>query len=646
MDHLNKAIRDLIINLENTEKITENDEDNLKQYKQSNEILDKIFSETESLSKQLTSLKTDDFSEQLSTFYIDILIRYNNNLEGKIHSYPTNLLDKYNSILNLLTELQKEIIRIDYLSYVKDKNIVLVGGNGVGKSSFASYLKNSLSDNIVVIPAQKFLFFDLNISGLHLTKKSDVNSIQKENLIEKGKIIDKNDKYAVKRHIDNLSSMFSKFITLIANEQIIEQNNILNTISTESKIVEMQNQTILSKLNSLWENLVPDIKFKLNTTNRILIPVKNGEEYDLNSMSDGEKAILYYISYVLLAEDNSFIVVDEPETFLNASNFNRLWDTLEDYRDDCKFIYISHTVDFIVSRDNADLLWCKNFDYPTHWEIERIDAESELAEEFPRELLSELLGARKPILFCEGTKSSLDYSIYSSLFKGNVIVYPVGGHNEVIEYTKSYNRHSSKLNGSKAVGIIDADLMSYEQIEKYKNNSIYTLEFNEIEMLLFSEEVMYKVLTKTQFTESEAEERINNFKLSFITTMSERIDKVLFERKKKYIDYQLSNYRINKSKNSEDIFDELKIWVDNLITNDIFEQFKVEINELIEELDFEKLLKICPLKTEISKNLANQKLGPNYQETALHRIKIDKNLSEDIKSLHFSDLESEIMSLS
>lgn len=146
MDHLNKAIRDLIINLENTEKITENDEDNLKQYKQSNEILDKIFSETESLSKQLTSLKTDDFSEQLSTFYIDILISYNNNLEGKIHSYPTNLLDKYNSILNLLTELQKEIIRIDYLSCVKDKNIVLVGGNGVGKSSFASYLKNSLSD--------------------------------------------------------------------------------------------------------------------------------------------------------------------------------------------------------------------------------------------------------------------------------------------------------------------------------------------------------------------------------------------------------------------------------------------------------------------------------------------------------------------
>ena len=36
-----------------------------------------------------------------------------------------------------------------------------------------------------------------------------------------------------------------------------------------------------------------------------------------------------------------------------------------------------------------------------------------------------------------------------------------------------------------------------------------------------------------------------------------------------------------------DIFDELKIWVDNLITNDIFEQFKVEINELIEELGWE-----------------------------------------------------------
>lgn len=650
MENLNQKIERFNGILEKIKENIDEDKNMEESSRPFNQFTNEILNEIKSINKQLSEWETDSFSSQLSTLLFNILNNYGDMLEHELDIHFETLFDKYTSILSFMPDIQKEIKRINYLLYVRDKNIVLVGGNGSGKSSFASYLKNTLADNIVVIPAQKFLFFNLNIRNLHLIERSDINAIQKENLIDKGKTEALHlDVYAVERSINELSSVFSKFITMIANEQIIAQNTFFETTSSQSNLEVIdkdKNEAILSILNSLWMNLVPDIKFILDPANKMLEPVKNGKSYNLNSMSDGEKAMLFYIAYVLLAEPNSFIVIDEPETFLNASNYNRLWDTLEKHRPDCKFIYISHTVDFIVSRDNVDLLWCKEFTYPDEWEIEPVYAESELAEDFPKELLSELLGARKPILFCEGTKSSLDYSIYSSLFTEDVIVYPVGGHNKVIEYTKSYNLHSSKLNGNKAVGIIDHDLMSTEQIESYKNDSVYTLAFNEIEMLLLTEEVMYKVLTESRFTEDKAKERIDNFKSRFINTMSSRIDKVLFERKKKYIDTQLSNYRINESNTTEDIIDELKKMVENLITNDDFEQFQLEINKLIEEPDYEKLLKKCPLKTEISKGLANKELESNYQDIALHRIKIDKILSEQIRSLHFSDLKSEIMSLS
>lgn len=237
-----------------------------------------------------------------------------------------------------MQSLLNETKRIDYLSLIQEKNVRLVGGNGVGKSSFASYLKESMSINIVVIPAQKFLFYDKMINSLHLTERDLINNLQKENFIGRGRFHNSNDDYEVRRFMNELSELFSKLITVIVNEQVAEEHSI---IKSNTKFIQPSEETILYRLNNLWRTLIPDIIFEMDTTKRTLIPIKKGQAYSLNAMSDGEKSILYYICQVFLAEENSFIVVDEPETFLNVSNFNRLWNALENHRKDCKFIYIT-----------------------------------------------------------------------------------------------------------------------------------------------------------------------------------------------------------------------------------------------------------------------------------------------------------------
>jgi ABC-type cobalamin/Fe3+-siderophores transport system ATPase subunit len=581
-------------------------------------------------------LQIESFSNEQSEMLIQNLIQNNYyRLENIKTNYYENSISKYMDLSNLINETMSELKRFQYLSIVEDKNVILVGGNGVGKSSFASFLKDSLSNNIVVIPAQKFLYYDISISSLHLTDTRQVNNIQQSNFIGRGKFHNVSDQYEVQRYVREMSEVFSKLITAISNKQVAEMSEAFRNKDETRSISDIQKETTLFEINNLWSMLIPDIKLELDATNRTLKAVKGREEYSVNSLSDGEKVILYYICHVVLAEDNSFIIVDEPETFLNTSNYNRLWDTLEAYKKNCKFIYISHVIDFISTRSNVDLLWCKSFEYPNKWEIERLNEKSELTGKFPKELLSEILGARKPILFCEGKKSSLDYFVYSILFREEVIVYPVEGHNKVIEYTRAYN-NSPIMDNNKAYGIVDRDLMSEEQILALEEDNVFSLPFNEIEMIFFTPEIMEKIVIL------DTEKQIEIFKNEFYIEVSSEINKIVTQKMKKFIDNNLSRYRVNLEKNSvvtsEDMVEEVRIWLDGLELETMEKRISEEFETVINSKSYDDLLKISPQKESVSKGLANKYLDSKYIEKAKVKLKQERKLAELIRNKYFSNV--------
>lgn len=377
-------------------------------------------------------------SSQLGSLIINTIEMNKNNLDSQYTAEVSKveIYQKYLGILANLTRLKNELKRINYLSVIGDKNVVIVGGNGVGKSAFAAYLRETQSEEIVVIPAQKLLYYDGKVYNLLMETKSSINDTQKRNLIGEGKNLGNSRNQDVSRYQNDLVGLFSKLITAIVNEQIAEEHTAFQSLAQHE---QSNNITILDQLKEVWGNLIPDIEFEINTTHRTLIPKKHGVTYNINSMSDGEKAILFYISQVLLAKENSYIIIDEPETYLNTSTYSRLWDNLERVRSDCRFIYISHNIDFIVTRSNIDLMWCQDYTYPNDWTLKRINEDDEVSKKFPKQLLTEILGVRKSILFCEGTKEGLDFSVYNTLFNNEYIVCPVGGHSSVIQYTRAYN---------------------------------------------------------------------------------------------------------------------------------------------------------------------------------------------------------------
>lgn len=382
------------------------------------------------------------------------------------------------------------------------QNIVLIGGNGSGKSSLAKTLKGNDRENISVIPAQKTLYFSLNDMSMLSTRLQDLEALLLENNIDKSK--SKNDY----EYFQFQNNQFTKLIVAMR-----EQYTEYLMLCEEKGIVAEKNKSIFGCLRNIFGTVFPDIKLHFKTeTSDYCCCERNNHFYHVNSLSEGEKAVLYYTISVLMAKKDSFIVVDEPETYLNPSLANTLWDLLTKEREDCQFVFITHSVDFILGRNDAKIAWIKKFEYPNNWEFEFVDNNFLL----PKTMLTEVLGSKKPILFCEGNdKSSLDYRVYQAILGEEYTVIPVGGHLEVIQYCDVISK--SKWLGIECRGIIDGDNFPENKISYLKDKKIDVLPFNEIEMFLLSDEVLQYMMNTIY--PLEANSKIEEFKKNFWTNV-------------------------------------------------------------------------------------------------------------------------------
>lgn len=533
---------------------------------------------------------------------------------------------QYKAIFDNLESYLKKLISIRYLCRIGNINTVIVGKNGSGKSSFASFFKNSFSDNIVVIPAQKYLVY----KPLHDHKSLTMNCEGLSVIQGRDYISDLRKSEDVYNILSSIEDIFSNLITTFCNEEIKKGLNYYYKKSTEGT-----ENSLLTQVNNVLSNIIPGVQVQINSDCRCIDISKANNTYNVNAMSDGEKVTLYYILHVILASKDSYIIVDEPETFLNPSVANRLWNSLEEIRPDCKFIYLSHNINFIMSRKLAKLIWCVEYTYPNKWVLEDVEFQDSL---LPKELMISLLGTQKTILFCEGIVDEVsDYSFYSSLFSDKVFVYPVGGHREVIQYVRKFN--SSLLNGYyNAVGIIDHDFLSEETIDDYLKDKIFTLPFNEIEMALLCDELLENVVS-LYADESTTKAKIARFKEEAFELLKSNKGKIVSENVKYYIEEQITTYKITNAQNFETIIDGVNGWFNELKEKDLFKLYDDKISSIIEHKDYNEFLKISSLKSALSRGLANKFLDSDYLLKAIQRVSKNADLRELLVEKYFKDFK-------
>lgn len=533
-----------------------------------------------------------------------------------VYTYETNLPQILNDF--------KAIKLFSFIAKI-DSTTVIIGANGAGKTSLINELRKNSINEMYVLPAQKLLCFATHIQDRNVVdEESYMNEFKNINL--KYETID-----LYLNQIDaNFSNTFTKLITLLVKD-------IMAVATDRFRGKNDSSLSLWQKLEKIWNKIKPEIKFDIDAKNTVVKVEKNGAKYSINGLSDGERCILFYIGNVLLAPENSYIVVDEPETFLNGAVYNELWDLLISERPDCQFIFASHNMDFVQSRTNATYIWCKKFEAPYNLDYQLLDDFQKL----PFSLLVEVSGTKKPILFCEGTKTSLDYQIYSKLFSEFCFVKPVQGHKQVIQHTKAYN-NLQLLHGNTAYGIIDNDWMDKSSIQAYKEQGIFVLPFNEIEMILIDEEVVKSCLHFDD--DKEKQQKIKNFQQSIIESCKEKKDKIISIALKKRLDEFLEGNRIENNKpTKEDVEEFLKNLVNKFDASSTVDNITFIVEESLNSSDFSSILKICNLKKEITEYRGNTEVVPNFKDKALRRIALDNDLQKKLRQKYFEELEMKLL---
>ena len=199
-------------------------------------------------------------------------------------------------------------------------------------------------------------------------------------------------------------------------------------------------------------------------------------------MSDGERAVFYLVGQTLVAGEDCVLVIDEPELHLHPSIMTLLWDELGAARPDCAFVFITHSLEFAAARPGAKYV-VREYQPSPAWTINSVPHDTGFSEEFT----TLILGTRRPVLFVEGTASSLDRSIYDACYP-NHLVLPRASCEAVIHAVASM-RTNAALTRVTCHGIVDGDHRSAEETDYLRGRGVIVLPVAELENVFLLPEV-------------------------------------------------------------------------------------------------------------------------------------------------------------
>lgn len=214
-------------------------------------------------------------------------------------------------------------------------------------------------------------------------------------------------------------------------------------------------ETPLHRVEQLWGKVFPGRELHWSDWKPLIKNKTTGAEltYSGNQMSDGEKAALYLAGRVF-SSDPGVLVVDEPETHLHSLLAARLWTALEAARPDIRFVYVTHDLNFAMSRHDATFVLAS----PTAG-LRTIDLGGSLPDDVAEALLgsASLSFFASRVVFCEGESASLDQQVYDAWFNGpDTVVKAVGSCERVMRCVDAV-ANSGIAAALTAVGIVDSD---------------------------------------------------------------------------------------------------------------------------------------------------------------------------------------------
>lgn len=464
----------------------------------------------------------------------------------------------------------------------ENNSLIIIGANGAGKSRLGAWIEQNDIKNVHRVSAQRSLNFDDFISLKSYKQTENLLWFGVENEPHQHQM-NKQQRWNYGKFTTSMVNDYNTVLSAVLAKRNLQNDQYLKECKQrdiEGKPHDPVPKDVLDILYGIWNEIYPHRIIEIVDAQ---VNVNLGEvSYKGIEMSDGERVALYLIAQCLAIPENKIIIIDEPEVHLHRSIMNKLWKSIENVRNDCFFIYITHDTQFAAAHEEAKKLWVKEFD-GVNWKWEFVNADSEL----PEQCILDILGNRKNTIFVEGTAESYDSAIYREIYKDYYIV-PCGSSMNVIDYTKAMNSNT-RMHHLKAYGIIDRDFRDDAEIRYLETQNIYVLKIAEVENLFCIEEVLRAINEHFVFEVVERIKKAKQYVIEqrFSNQVSTQIAKAVTSQiKYKMSSYDVSGMTIEEIKGKINSFHE---YIDfDVLTSEISQKFL----NILESKDYAEILKV------------------------------------------------------
>ena len=370
--------------------------------------------------------------------------------------------------MNIILPRRKDGQTPPTISLDSKQSLVVIGANGAGKTRFTRTLVDSLGNDSYRLSALTALY------GRSPQGDADSQKAIKKRLSP--------------MVVSNAEGKGAPTVLELLLGQLMH-DEMVNLIGYKLALADgakaKLRRTRLDKVIELWQEVFPGNRVLIDSGKILFSRGLDVSSYSSMTLSDGERAVLYYAAAILYAPKNAVIFVDSPEIFLHPTLTSSLWNRLESSRSDCIFCYTTHDPEFASSRNGAQIIWVRDCEPSQEaWDYDILPRTSGI----PEELYLSLIGARKPVLFIEGDNRSIDARLYPLIFP-DYTVSSLGSCNKVIEATRTFNDLTGfhKMDSS---GIVDRDRRNEEEVSYLRRKSIMVPDVAEIENIFILEDVV------------------------------------------------------------------------------------------------------------------------------------------------------------
>ncbi len=498
--------------------------------------------------------------------------------------------------------------------------LVVIGTNGVGKSSFGRDLLERYSGQAEKISGIHALFINSGDEPLH---QDPDGFMRLRSLFET-------------RLSMPFVSEYEKLILRLRQEEFEAAVEFKEACKTDKERVTPV--TKLDTIQTIWEKMFPHNRLiRKSGFIEIVSAGRDSDAYTAENMSDSERLVFYLIGAVLCACPNALLVIEEPETLLHDSIKNQLWDEIEAIRPDCTFVYLTHDIDFAASRSDSERIWIRSYDADhSVWDYELIESD----ESFPEELYMEILGSRKPILFIEGTDTnSIDSKLYPLIFP-DYLVKPVGGCQKVIETVKAFTQLKD-FHTLDSMGIVDRDRRTQGEIDYLRERHIYVPDVAEVENLLMLEEVIKTVAKRLM---KDPEEVFEQVKENVIHLFQKDLEQQTLLHAKHIVRKRLETAINRKISTIEQLNKHVENIRETIHVEDIYKSIKSEFTHYAETGDYKSVLRVYNQKGMLPQSRLCAICGisnkESYLSLVLSILKENKEDAEVIRNAIKRSLET------